>query len=268
MKLVPGVFVLMCCALRLSCQQDQASLPFLPPELWREIAKLFPIFYQLESFVLNNPCDISLPDGVSDIPEFMLIGNRQLKSVCLPPSISLIDEDAFQNCIGLHNVVLNDGLRHIAARAFSGCVELNEVVLPFSVCSLEEEAFSGCLSLHRVVLNEGLRSLGLGVFKGCVSLQSIVLPQSVGVIGSQAFEGCCLLSEVALSESLLLCLTPGDCKTIGFNESLVSALMDAKEELQLMKQSVPYDVAQLVQSSVPAMITVTSLQLPVCAIRP
>jgi len=125
-----------------------------------------------------------------------------VKSVRFHPSVTKIGNGAFEGCIGLREVVLNDSLREIGDEAFHGCSSLQSINFPSTVTKIGASAFSGCSSLDAVVLYEGLASIDVGVFAGCVALQSIIFPSTITEIGSKAFHGCTNLRDVVLNDGL------------------------------------------------------------------
>jgi hypothetical protein len=41
---------------------------------------------------------VSLPDGVREIGEFCFFGMKNVESIIVPPSVTVIDDDAFEEC--------------------------------------------------------------------------------------------------------------------------------------------------------------------------
>jgi len=109
---------------------------------------------------------------------------------------------AFQHCVELKELVLNNGLQTIGLRAFAHCKSLERIVLPSTVTEIRFGAFEYCRSLKEVVLNEGLETIGRMTFAYCSSLQSITLPSSVNEIEPYSFQSCINLREVLLSDGL------------------------------------------------------------------
>lgn len=62
----------------------------------------------------------------------------------LPPSLTVIDDRAFENCVFLTSVKLPAKLTRIGDSAFAGCTRLTTVRIPASVTYIGEDAFEGC----------------------------------------------------------------------------------------------------------------------------
>ena len=102
------------------------------------------------------------------------------------PSVTEVENRAFEDCIELRKVMFNDGLRKIGQYAFWDCKLLESITLPSTVTEIGDKAFYSCSYLSEVVLNEGLQKIGDDAFFGCTSLSSITLPYTVTEIGDNA----------------------------------------------------------------------------------
>lgn len=127
--------------------------------------------------------------------------NYALKSVTLPDTITEIPDYAFYQCINLTSATLPDGLTKIGDRAFYD-TDLTSLTLPAAVETLGEAAFQGCEELETVVLPDGLKELGEDVFTDCCSLETIHIPSGVATVTDYAFMGCTSLKEIVLSEGV------------------------------------------------------------------
>ena len=117
------------------------------------------------------------------------------------PSVVHVDNEAFQYCRSLKEVVLNKGLKSIGGQAFEKCT-LESIQLPSTVTDIGRYAFNRCTSLKKVVLNNGLISMGRGVFRRCTSLKSITIPSTLVNCGPSTFRSCRNLREVVINEGL------------------------------------------------------------------
>jgi len=68
----------------------------------------------------------------------------------IPPAVRVIKAEAFYECSGLTNVVLDKGLEEIEEDAFGKCTSLREIVIPPAVRVIHEEAFNECSQLTNV----------------------------------------------------------------------------------------------------------------------
>ena len=58
---------------------------------------------------------------------------HSLKSVAIPDSVEVVDEDAFFGCHGLKELRLGRGIKKIEKEAFYSCSSLQSVAIPDSV---------------------------------------------------------------------------------------------------------------------------------------
>ncbi len=134
----------------------------------------------------------ALPKGMST-----LLGNA--KTLTLNGDIDY----AWGNiCVNLQSVILSNTVTVIGDNAFQNCKNLTDMEIPGSVIRIGDGAFSGCSGLKSIDLPGGITSIGSGAFSGCSGLKSIDLPGGITSIGSGAFSGCSGLSQVNLPDSI------------------------------------------------------------------
>ena len=114
-----------------------------------------------------------VPEGVTWIGDYALLGNNNLVFVELPATVT-----------------------RLCSMAFAGCQRLETVNLPESLTCLEGGLFWDCTSLKEVRIPAGVRAIGYSAFYNCTSLKTIDLPESVRTIGWIPFDGCKLESLV------------------------------------------------------------------------
>lgn len=103
----------------------------------------------LASILLYNVKTAVITGG--DTVKNLLFSNcKQLTSVVLPDSITVIESNIFSECISLTTVIIPDGVITVDGNLFNGCVNLTDVVIPGSVKSLGNYWFFGCTSLKTV----------------------------------------------------------------------------------------------------------------------
>ena len=143
-----------------------------------------------------------IPEGVSMIEESAFEGCVGLTSLVIPEGVKEIGWDAFSGCTGLTNIVIPYSVTEINGGAFWGCTSLTSIVIPKGVTEIGESAFGGCVGLTSVVIPEGVTEIGYGAFSGCTGLTSIVIPKGVTEIGESAFRGCTGLTSVVIPEGV------------------------------------------------------------------
>ena len=121
-------------------------------------------------------------------------GNKIIKSVKLPNTITSVGSYTFKNCVNLESIVIPEGVTIIKAYAFEFCENLTNVSLPSTLLKIDDNAFNACYALTSIVLPNKLVAIGDYVFSSCHSLNSIIIPKSVISIGSSAFGNGCSIT--------------------------------------------------------------------------
>ena len=110
----------------------------------------------------NRSC--AVPEGVSDIMPYALLGCKRLEEITLPGT-----------------------LRNIGLSAFAGCIALRDIEIPNGVACIPQSAFRGCTALTTVLLPESVTEIGWCAFEECVSLKAIYFCGDMPVIDEEAF---------------------------------------------------------------------------------
>lgn len=137
--------------------------------------------------------------GLREIGEFAFCGSGVLAidlSNC--PTLTKIAKSAFEGCIRLKAVKLNEALKHIESKAFCGCKALEGVKF-LGVEQLEdigEFAFFGCESLQKVNLLgcKKLTTIHKNAFENCKNLANVSFGEGIKIIEDEAFAGCTKLN--------------------------------------------------------------------------
>ncbi|KAL7525229.1 hypothetical protein ACHAXR_000912, partial [Thalassiosira sp. AJA248-18] len=108
---------------------------------------------------------------------------RNVTKVVFHPSVTEIDPHAFNSCINLRMVLLNEGLETIGICAFHNCKLLESIKFPSTLHDVGDHAFNCCINLREVVLNEGLQKIGRWTFFHCKSLEIIKFPSTLSEAG-------------------------------------------------------------------------------------
>jgi len=165
---------------------------------------------------------VTIPDGMTEVPSYAFHCCRDLHRVDLPASVTSIGEKAFAavdlSSIGYHgtpdkwlalkgkkniglsvylyfeddkpvkSVTIPASVTEVPAYAFDGCVQLTEIVLHDGVTAIGDYAFSGT-SIASIRLPDGLTCLSDGLFSACEHLAALDIPQGVRSIGDYALSG-------------------------------------------------------------------------------
>ena len=109
--------------------------------------------------------------------------------------VTMIGDDAFNNCDKLTSITLPECVTSIGKKAFYGCDGLTEFTIPDGVTTIENYAFAYCDSLKSVNIPDSVTTIGQEAFRSCTSLTSVNIPDSLTTIGEGAFSSCDSLTE-------------------------------------------------------------------------
>lgn len=123
--------------------------------------------------------------------------NAAMRSIELPPTVTEIGMDAFNQC-GLERIAVPEGVTRIENSTFNRC-PLVEAVLPDGVTYIGNSAFCQC-PLASFDFPEELESIGSYAFEQA-QLAEVVLPSKVSSVGEFAFADC-PITKLQLSDSL------------------------------------------------------------------
>ena len=141
----------------------------------------------------------SIEDGVITI----LV--KSIKTLTIPSGVTTIPERAFEGCTNLTSVVIPTSVTSIGYGAFSGCNSLETITVPFVGGSANSNQYLGHIfgapiyyeqqnympsSLKEVIILEGCTFIDMFAFYWCEHLIHISIPSSVTYIGSYAFMLC------------------------------------------------------------------------------
>ena len=113
--------------------------------------------------VPSNNLNVVLNEGVTSISSTAFAGKKGLKSITIPTSLGVVDNNTFKSCTGLCSVSIADGLT-----------------------SIGNNAFKDCNTLQTIKLGEGITTIGNNAFQN-TALTSVLIPSSVTSIGDYAF---------------------------------------------------------------------------------
>ena len=94
------------------------------------------------------------PNGekVTKIKSYAFAGNKHVKSVRIPETVTAIGEGAFEDCINLESVNLPGKITMIQSYTFDGCEKLKEITIPAGVYYIGIEAFAECRACESIVI--------------------------------------------------------------------------------------------------------------------
>lgn len=90
---------------------------------------------------------------VTEIGPGAFLGNKELVSVTLPPTVRTLEKEAFYQASGLKSISLPEGLETIGESCFADCAALKEITIPFTVTFIEPGAFYRCAGLREIIVH-------------------------------------------------------------------------------------------------------------------
>lgn len=148
----------------------------------------------------GNVADIVVPKGVSIIEDYVYLGHDEVKTLTLGEDVEDIGLYAFQNCVNLEEVNVDDAIGVIYEGAFKGCTSLKSIDFSEStLATVSYAAFMGCSSLEEVKLPETMYTIGDYAFAD-TAISGIDLLKNVTTIGTNTFAGCKHLVNINVAE--------------------------------------------------------------------
>lgn len=136
------------------------------------------------------------PKAVTSIPQEVREYRYKITSVTIPEGITVIEDNAFHDCVNLTRVALPESLQSIGVQSFVYCAKLEPVQLPQKV-QLGRGAFSGC----RAMADENGFIIVQGELHGYVgTAEQIRLPDGVVRVRMGAISGKDKLTAVVFSK--------------------------------------------------------------------
>jgi hypothetical protein len=141
--------------------------------------------------------EVTLPKGLTKIPDAMFIECIALTSFTIPDGVTEIGNGAFRES-GLYSITIPDSVKKIGTGAFlkSG---LQSIAIPDSITTIGDNMFWNCLNLTAVTIPDSVTGIGKEAFRYCYNLTNVTIPDSVKTIQDYAFSECSNLTEVTIS---------------------------------------------------------------------
>lgn len=154
----------------------------------------------VSDFVNKTIKSIEIPEGTTEIKDYLFYRQTKLASVKIPYGVKKIGDHTFSYCESLTSINIPDSVTGIAGMAFEKCESLKNITIPDSVTFIGGYAFQSCINLTSITIPNKVTSIGMFVFNGCKSLSSLIIPNSVTSIHYSAFKGCSNLKFVTLGD--------------------------------------------------------------------
>lgn len=128
---------------------------------------------------------VVVEEGVTSVGAFAFYEVATLEKVTLPPSLTVIGNEAFKGS-GLVQVTIPDSVERIDAGAFKWSDSLISVTLPNRRLTLGDSIFDSCDNLTEVIMPADFTAIGSRMFSYCENLTTLDLSH-VTFIGEEAF---------------------------------------------------------------------------------
>ena len=181
-----------------------------------------------EHVLTSDEVELSmLSDGRYSIKKFIGVNVNILR---IPTNIegkviTQIGRGAFEKCINIEKILIEDGIYSIQSFAFYGCSALETVFIPKTVREIGDYAFAYCKSLTQVRLPDTIQKISKGLFSNCEKLKLIKIPSSVVKICDDAF-----YETISLNNDIYI---PNGVKEIGALSFSVSVRSYPGEEFNV-----------------------------------
>ena len=158
---------------------------------------------------------VQLSNGISKIDDSAFKGCVQLSCIDIP-KVDSIGKAAFQDCVNLEIVHIEEGIESIGRSAFANCGSLREISLPNSINVIGEQCFLGCKELQTVKIGNGVERINEDTFAFCPKLKNVTLGSNVTTIEKNAFRSCVSLREITMPASIdaLACHAFNECNKL------------------------------------------------------
>jgi len=151
------------------------------------------------AFVNRELKSVVIPNSVIVIEQNAFRNNKSLREIRISDSVISIEKGAFENC-DADMVILGKDLQIIKENAFKANKNLREITIPNSVICIEKGAFEEN-NIEKIVLGNNLKIIRENAFRANRRLKEITIPNSVICIEKGAFEEN-NLEKVVLGNSL------------------------------------------------------------------
>lgn len=118
-----------------------------------------------------------LPDSITELGRGVFAECHGFDKIVLPHDLKVLPYGAFGSCWNLEEIDLSN-IERIEEQAFERCRSLKQIVLPTTVKYVGKEAFKDCESLETVVFTSNECKIEDHIFEGCQALKRVVLPAS------------------------------------------------------------------------------------------
>ena len=107
---------------------------------------------------------------------------------------------------------ISNGITEINDNVFDTCTGLTEIIIPDNITAIGESAFNNCYGLTDLEIGKNVKLIGRGAFNGCSGLKNVIIPNNVEYVFEKAFWNCSNLESITFENPY--CIIYDDYKTI------------------------------------------------------
>ena len=146
---------------------------------------------------------ILLPETIEVIDENCFRGLANLKEIHIPSSVTTLRAGAFDGCTSLEKVTFGEdsALTALGAHSFRNTRALTEIKLPTYLESIGDNIFENS-GLTAIEFPETLTAISKGAFKGCTGLTAVNIPATVMDVCDEAFMNCVNVQTLTIAEGV------------------------------------------------------------------
>lgn len=122
------------------------------------------------AFTNSGLQSISIPSSVVSLGESTFAGT-EIESIHLPNGIDIIPTACFSRCSKLCQVSFSSSI--INSEAFRNCVALRQISLPENLSTIGSKAFAGCENLEKMIIPSGVTSIAPDILWECSKLETL-----------------------------------------------------------------------------------------------
>ena len=119
--------------------------------------------------------DLVIPDGITEIRNYVFYGCTSITSVSIPDSVKRIGVEPFGECKNIKSLTIPGSVTAVGAHAFYDCTSMTDLTILEGVTNIGDYAFCNCTSLKSVTIPNSIKSLSNKVFKSCYSIENLTL---------------------------------------------------------------------------------------------
>ena len=118
---------------------------------------------------------LEIPSTVTSFSGNALSGCEALENLSIP-AFAIANISSYGVSIKNLKTIVLTGNGSIGSYAFDGCVNLESITIEEGITSIGSYAFNGCTGIKSIVVPNSVTSIGQYAFNGCYALESISLP--------------------------------------------------------------------------------------------